>query len=429
MGQAPSQIAFFPDFPQEATEPVPFLGYRVYRLSSNMIRTGKTPLARKNLTHNPRRLLVAVAGIGFAVVLMFMQMGFRNALFNSTVKVVAELNADLLLVNAAQYALPAHQSFDVKRISQARNCPGVAGVYPLYMETVGAEWNPAAKGKSYPIRVLAFNLDDPVFLIPEVRSQTELLRGPNAALIDIRSKKQYGIPADIALVPQQSGAELANQSIRLAGVFPLGTDFANDGNLIMSAANFAKYFSYRAGGGDPLEGVDLGIVRVEPGADVLAVRDELRRRFQDTEVSVYLKPEFIQKEIGFWDRSTPIGYIFSVGAVMGFVVGVIICYQIIYSDIADHLAEFATLKAMGYRNRYFIATVIQMSCFLSIIAYLPGFFVSWLMCKGLAHSTGLLLDMNFQQAAFVFLLPLAMCAISGCLAMRKLLAADPAELF
>ena len=131
----------------------------------------KIPLARKNLTHNVRRLAVALAGIGFAVVLMFMQMGFRNALFDSTVKIVADMDADIVLVNRARYTLPARQSFDFKRILQARSCPGVAAVYPVYTESFGTEWKPAGGGKPYSIRVIAFDPDDPVFLTPEVRAR------------------------------------------------------------------------------------------------------------------------------------------------------------------------------------------------------------------------------------------------------------------
>ena len=95
-------------------------------------------------------------------------MGFRDALFYSTVKVVTDIDADMLLISRGQYTLPARQSFDFKRVLQARSCPGVAAVYPLYMESFGTEWKPAGGGKPYPIRVSAFNPDDPVFLTPEV---------------------------------------------------------------------------------------------------------------------------------------------------------------------------------------------------------------------------------------------------------------------
>jgi len=391
------------------------------------MRPRRIPLARRNLLHNRRRLLVAVLGIGFAVVLMFMQTGFRNALFDSTVRVIEVLNADLVLVNRAQQALPSKQTFSYRRIHQARGCPGVEGVYPLYSETPFALWKPVGD-KGYPIRTLGSELGDPVFLIPEVQQHQDELSAPGTALIDTKTKPKYGIPSTAEAVRRHRGAELADRSIQLVGTFQMGTDFANDGNLIMSAGNFAHYFPFRAGSADPLSIVDLGVVRLEPDADVNDVKRRLDAMLPDDVVS-YTKEEFIQNEKAFWARSTPIGYIFGTGTVMGFVVGVIICYQVIYSSISDYLSEFATLKAMGYGNRYFVDLVFATAFYLSVLSFIPGLLISLALYKILAASTGLLLILSFWRAALVFLLTLTMCSVSGCLAVRRVLAADPAELF
>jgi putative ABC transport system permease protein len=174
--------------------------------------------------------------------------------------------------------------------------------------------------------------------------------------------------------------------------------------------------------------VDLGIVKIEAGADVQTVQ----RRLQEilpTDLAVHIKDEFIQREISFWATSTPIGYIFMTGTVMGFIVGVVICYQVIYSGLADYMSEFATLKAMGYRDRYFLGLVLQTALYLSIASYVPGLLLSAILYKGLAEFTGLLMIMNLARAGLVFVLTLTMCVVSGCLAVRKVLAADPADLF
>lgn len=391
------------------------------------MRSRRTPLARKNLLHSRRRLAVAVLGIGFAVVLMFMQTGFRNALFDSTVRIIEVLNADLILVNRAQVALPSKQTFSYARIYEARGCPGVQGVYPLYVETPFALWRPVGE-KDHPIRTLAFELGDPVFLIPEVQQGGALLRAPGTALVDTKSKPKYGVPRGLEAVRRHRGAELANRAIRLVGTFELGTDFANDGNLIMSAANFAQYFPFRAGSADPLSVVDLGVVRLKPEAELNRVRQRLRETLPD-DVAVYTKQEFIRHERNFWAKSTPIGYIFGTGTVMGFVVGVIICYQVIYSSVSDYVSEFATLKAMGYPNRYFVRVVFATAFYLSLLSFIPGLLISLALYKILAEYTGLLLILSCWRAAVVFALTLAMCCASGCLAVRKVLAADPAELF
>ncbi len=399
-----------------------------------MIFPHRIPLAWRNLTHDRRRLSVAVSGIGFAVVLMFMQTGFKNALFDSTVQILQELDADLVIVAKARYALPANQSFSIKRLYQVRAYEGVRAAYPLYIERPRAVWkqpddcNANARSRAYPIRVLAYDPADPVMLIPAVKLAADKLKQPGAVLIDEKNKSVYGPPGCRTPWPQWQDVTLAGRTIHIVGSFCLGTDFANDGNLFMSTANFAKFFPNRVLGGDPLEAVDLGVVQLDAGVNPQEVKQRLAVNLP-ADVTVLTKAEMIERERNFWSNSTPVGYIFLLGTVIGFLVGMIICYQIINADIADHMPEFATLKAMGYRNSYFVSFVLLESVYLSVLSFMPGLLASYALYAVLAHSTGLLMILNFSRAATVFLLTLTMCIASGCLAMRKVLAADPAELF
>ena len=109
--------------------------------------------------------------------------------------------------------------------------------------------------------------------------------------------------------------------------------------------------------------------------------------------------------------------------------GVIICYQIIYSDIADHMSEFATLKAMGYGHSFFLNLVLRQSLYLSVMGFVPGLLVSYLFYAGLSRFTGLTMRLSPGVALSVLLATMLMCSISGLLALRKLLSVDPAELF
>lgn len=391
-----------------------------------------TPLAWKNLTHDWRRLVVAVAGIGFAVLLMFTQVGFQNALFDSQVKIIDDLRGDVFLVSRAKYTLAAEKRFPLELVRQASSVSGVAGAYPLYTELTLSRLKsflPGRPSKAYPIRSIGFQLDDPIFNSERINSQLSRLRIPHAALIDVRSKRDnFPFPTESEAELSKVQAELADRQIMLVGTFDLGTDFAHDGNLAMSAENFAKYFPQRVQFGDPLSVVDVGIVHTQPGADPRSVRDSLDRLLDD-QVVVLTRAEFRAQEIGFWDKSTPIGIIFTAGKIIGFVVGMVICYQVIYSDIADHMPEFATLKAMGYTTAYFLRLIVMESVLLSFIGFVPGLIASTALYALLANSTGLLLRMTPQAIVLVLVLTIAMCIASGLLAVRKLLAADPANLF
>ena len=388
---------------------------------------GGTPLAWKNLTHDPRRLVVACGGVSFAVLLMYMELGFLNALLDSNVELVRRVEADLIIVNKARFALVASDRFPLQRLYQVRGKEGV-NVYPLYLESAGAVLRRQGQ-KGYSIRVIAFDLDHPLLEPKSVAAHKDALRSPGMALADTKSHPDYGIPADDALLPQYE-AELTGQKLRLAGKFTLCTDFGNDGNLLMSEQNFARFFPLRAGGSDPLSVVDIGIVQVKPGAALSLenLKTQLKQELPG-DVNVFTKQEFIDRERHFWSVSTPVGYIFLVGTVIGFVVGVIICYQIIHADIAEHLPEFATLKAMGYSTFYFVWLVIGEGLYLSLIGFIPGAFLSYGLYMLLAYRTGLLMEFRPDVSGIVLLSTIVMCVSSGVFALRKLLLTDPASLF
>ena len=395
-------------------------------------RKRKTQLAWKNLTHDWRRLAVALVGIAFAVLLMFSQVGFQNALFDSQVKLIADLEGDIFIVSKAKFTLAAEKRFDFVRIHQAQSCPGVKWATPVYSELTTSVLRKMDRGKGnlgYPIRSIGFQLDVPLFESEEIRKQTRRLNAPSVALIDRKSKtKKFPFTMDDDQALSRSSVELASQKLTLVGTFDLGTDFAHDGNLVMSAENFARYFPHRKRFGDPLSVVDIGVVKVLPDYEIEDVRKVLEKTL-NKDVFVLTREEYLEKEIRFWDKSTPIGTIFLAGKIIGFVVGMVICYQVIYSDIADHMPEFATLKAMGYSTRYFVALIIVEALLLAVVGFLPGTLASCGLYSLLAGQTGLLMQMDRYSVAFVLAATIAMCIASGMLAVRKLLAADPANLF
>jgi len=391
----------------------------------------RTPLAWRNLTHNVRRLLVAVSGVVFAVVLMFMESGFRNALFDSTVALVRNFAADLVLVSRSRYSLSTSARFPVNTLWFVRGFPGVESAHPIYVETFTALMrNPGHRSR--PIRVVAFDLRDRVFvddLERIVDAHRSHLTNPRAALIDLASKESiYRLDPARASLAHPLEVELGGRQIQLIGSFQLGTDFANNGTLLMGLENFVFYFPVRDMSGDPLSAVDMGLVVCAPGADPRVVQQQLQAAV-GSNIGVYTRRELVDKEIHVWDSNTPIGVIFRVGMIMGFIVGILICYQVLYNDIADHMAEFATLVAMGYGQRYFVGVVVREALYLSLLGFVPGLCITWILFQLITFWTGLTMTLSLANIAATLALTVVMCVVSGLLAVRKLLAADPASLF
>jgi len=144
---------------------------------------------------------------------------------------------------------------------------------------------------------------------------------------------------------------------------------------------------------------------------------------------VLTKADFVARERAYWASATPIGYVFAFGAIMGLVVGAIIVYQILFADVAEHLREYATLRAIGYRSRFVSGIVMQQATILAVLGFLPGAFAAHLLYGAAARATLLPLYLTTERALVVLGLTLAMCALSGFLALRKVRRLDPAEVF
>lgn len=382
----------------------------------------KVPLAWRNLTHDLRRLLLAIAGVSFAVLLMFLQLGFLNALFDSTVGFVEAIDADLVMAASERYTLAFAEPFPRRRLEQAHAVDGVAVAEPLYLEQSLAQVYGGPDRVGRPIRLAGFDPDASIFIDPDIRVAAAALREPFTVLADARSKDEYG--------PLVSGSStnVAGHTVRIVGTFHLGTDFANDGTLLVGTRTFHELLPQRYPNADGAGNVDLGVIRVGEGVAADEVRRALAAALPE-DIRVYTKPEFIALERGFWQRSTPIGFVFGLGLALGFVVGVVVCYQVLATEISDHMAELATLKAMGYGPGYFLRLVIEESLYLATLAFLPGLGVAALAYAWLGEVTGLPMHLSLGRAGTIFALTLTMCVVSGLLAIRRLHAAAPADLF
>jgi putative ABC transport system permease protein len=384
--------------------------------------SSKTPLAWLNFVYNKPRMLISLAGVAFAVVLMFIEMGFSNGLFDSETYLLKMLNADLIIVSEFKQSIVPKMPFAKKRLIQARAVRGVEATYPLYVDEYHALWKNTKDGKQHPILVLAFDPDDPVFLIPEVAQQAPRLKVQDTALIDSKSRDFYG---DLVA---GSTAELSRHSIRVVGTFPLGPDFRVDGSLLISDRTFLKCIADPQTGAAEASRVDFGLIRVAPGYEVTTVRDDLVRALP-TDVRVLTKQEFGDRIRDYWGNSKPVGYVFALGTFVGFIIGVTICYQILYTDIMDHLPQYATLKAIGYSNGYLVKIVLQEALFLAVIGFFPGMLCSLGVYALLQHLSGILMQLTVDRALTVFVLTVVMCSLSGLIAIRKVIQSDPAEVF
>lgn len=381
----------------------------------------KIPLAWLQLTKEKIRLLVAIAGITFADILMFMQFGFKDALLQSSIIFHEKLQGDIFLVSTQSTALIAMKSFSQRRLYQALAYEGVESISPVYIG-FGLWKNPKNRG-TRSIMVVGFDPADNIFNLPGIQNNRSLIKISDVVFFDVASRPEFGPVGELFEKYGEVETEIENRRVKVLGLFSLGASFGADGNVITSDLNFLRIFDNRSSGL-----IDIGVIKVRQGTDVEALIEEMKKNLPN-DIFIFSKPEFVNWEKNYWQESTAIGFVFSLGAGMGFIVGIVIVYQILYTDVADHLPEYATLKAMGYRNAYFLMVVFQEALILALIGYLPGFAIA----KGLyfltRNATSLPMIMDGSKAILVLGLTVVMCCFSGAIAVRKLQEADPADIF
>lgn len=381
----------------------------------------KTPLAWLQLTRQKSRFVVALAGIAFADLLMFIQMGFQDALFDAAAIPQRNLTTDLLIINPQFQTLFSAKSFHRQHLYQALANPNVESVSPLYIAL--GQWRNPQNRLERTILAWGIQPEKPAFRFLIGNPAADRLKQLEYVLYDQAGRPEFGTIADTFTKTGQFKTELNGRTIQVAGLFSLGASFAADGNVVMSDSTFLQVFRERQA-----HQIEVGLITLKPGANPQAVQAQLTQTLTK-DVQVLTPEAFAQVEIQYWQSATAIGFIFSIGVAMGFIVGIVIVYQILYSDVSEHLPEYATLKAMGYRDRYLLIVVMQEAVILAVMGYVPGFCLS----VGLYHlansATMLPIGMSVARAVNVLLLTHVMCLISAAIAIRKLSAADPADIF
>lgn len=383
--------------------------------------TTRTPLGWLQLKHDLTRLLTAMSGIAFADILIFMQFGFLNALLSSNTLLHENLQADIVMMNTQASNWGELSTFPRRRLYQALDIPGIESADVLYVNSV--QWkNPQTLQKTS-VMVIGMNPDRSAFALPEITQKLNEIKLPNTVLFDRAARGEY----DEAIAKVELGetvtTEIERRTVTIGGLFAMGASFAADAIIITSDQNFLRLMPKRQAGT-----VSLGLLKIKPGSDPMQVRDMLDAHLPD-DVKTLTIEEFINKEKTYWATNRPIGVVFGFGAAIGFVVGVVIVYQILSTDVNAHIAEYATFKAMGYRNSYLLGVVFEEAIILAALGFFPGLGISIGLYALAQKATALPMLMTTTRAIGVLILTIVMCGISGAIATRRLQAADPADIF
>ena len=376
------------------------------------LQTAEQGLGLRFLAHNPVRLAAAVAGVAVAVLIMFVELGLLLGVLNSQAMVASRINGDLVVMDQARVDL--HKWTDVRdiRLHQIAAVPGVADVVPIYQGTMGLR-NPPDKAIRR-IVVFAFPANDVPFDIGKAEKISRVLRVPGSVLYDRLSRPIFGP------IRRGQDIELDGTLYTMAGFVSLGPDVVNDGAVVMSEGDWLS----RHPGDQPI----MGAIRLERGADVADVQARILAALPK-DITVMTPAKVRSREFLFTLKAAPIGILFGIGMLAGLVIGAITCYQILFNEIVDRFAQYATLRAMGFSDAFFRRVILEQAVLLSLGGFVAGALLSWIAYVYLAHATSLAVRFDLFSLVFVLLLTVGMTVMAGLFALKPVAHADPASLY
>lgn len=370
-------------------------------------------IAYRNLFHDKVSLFVTLIGIVFAVVLVSVQSGLFQGARNKIAVVIDQVkDADLWVVPIGT------KSFDDPSLLTGRekfailSTPGVAKVEEILVSF--ASWRKPQGGKKSFILVGLDWANGGLKPWNLSQGSVEELTTPNSLAVDHFYFKDLGINA------KGDHAEVNGQNVQISAVTERIRSFTT-----MPYA-FTSLTRARALTGTSPEQATYQLVKLAPGADLETMRSRLAKRLPDTEVLT--QPEFRHRSIIYWLFNTGAGGALIGGLGLGIIVGIVIVAQTLYANTKDHLNEFATLRALGASARYIHIVILIQAMLSAVIGFVIGYALTWGIIAATRHTT-LTIVMTPQLTVILFVLTLAMCALSAVGAILKVTRIDPAGVF
>jgi putative ABC transport system permease protein len=375
----------------------------------------RSALAWRILTYDKGRTALAVAGVFLAILLVFVQLGFFIAVPQGGMLLYDRTRFDLLIASTGYEYQVQPGAFPLSQLDRAQTAPEVALAAPLYFGS--AKWRSGEDGKAPDVFVIGLDPQDRIFTSEDINRQLALLNRAGTALVDSATRPMFGPLTTDRVV------DIAGDKVKIGGDYVLGTGFMGLGVILVSTQNFVRLFPFRK-----LGQVNLGLIQLKQGVDPDRAAASLRQ-FLGSDNQIFTRPELEAHETAYWTTRTSVGLLFGSGLMVSFIVGVMVVYQILATQVSRQLPQFATLKAVGYGDRFLNGTVITMALLIVLAGFFPALVAALGIYEVIREETLLPVEMSGPRIAVVFAAALAMAAASALLSMSSLRRADPADLF
>jgi putative ABC transport system permease protein len=369
-------------------------------------------LAFRNLSHDRIRLAVTLVGILFSIVLVAVQLGLYLGARNLIISMIDRSDGDLWIMAYGTKNFEEAQSISARERFAALSTPGVVKATPLIASFT--EWRKPTGGSTIVVLIGADHEDGGLSPWNIVEGDVSGLGARDAVIVE----KSY-LP-DLGLTGVGDTAQVGASRVRVTGLTEGIRSFTVT-PYVFTTLNRARTLLDL-----PADKMTYVLVKLEPGADALAVRNEIRKSVPDSDVLT--KAEFRTRSLNHWLFATGAGVALIGGAILGLIVGTVIVAQTLYSSTKDHLNEFATLRALGSSSGYIHRVILAQAALSAVLGYALGMTIAMAIVY-FSERTALPIVMTPALAVLLLGLTLGMCAISAISAIGKVMRIDPAMVF
>lgn len=383
-------------------------------------------LAWKQLTAKRVRFTTAMLGSIMSGTLILMQLGFLEGLYGAATALHKSISGQAVIINPASINILQMQPIPPESRSVARGIANIRSFSGIATSIV--QWRSPIDGQTrgaLMVGIRNMSNDAISFNKLNLSRSSQSLDIIGSVLFDGESRPELG-KVEISDSTVIDGFKYAINGSRVnpVGTYTLGAPLCTDGTIFSSIETFNIV---QASPGNPIT-VEVLTLQNKDSRSAAKTVAALNNALPEDAVA-FTKQEWIDREIQYWDRSSPIGFIFRFGVAIGMLVGSIVVYQILHSDINDHIKEYATLKAIGYTDNFLTRITIYQGLFLASLSIPPAWMLAFSLLYFGKESTKVPLGNTPTHVIIVAVLAIVSSSASALIASRKLSSVDPADNF
>lgn len=374
------------------------------------------PIARRNLFADKVKLGMALVGIVFSVGLVTLQVGLLLGAMRNCSGIIDHAGADVWVMQKSTRNLDLCDVMQDRRYYQVAATPGVAWAERLIVQF--SMWK-LPDGRQENITIVGLQPRSRLNLPWQMSlGKRDDIWWGSGVIIDQRERWRFGYQGRPLTIGDQT--EVYNHKARVAG-FCQGVgsfttspyvfcDYKNALDFCMMTQRQTKYV----------------VLKAAPGVSPETLRDSVRQRVP--EVDVYTAAEFSFKTRWFWMYGTGMGLGISFGAFLGFLVGVVIVGQTMYSATIERLREYGTLKALGMSNLQVAGIIVRQSLFAGLLGYLIASSLAFFLGRKLP-SLNVPVDVPLSLIGAMFFVTICICVAASITSVLRVFKLEPAIVF